>query len=99
MCVFDPDWSSQTLAPHLSESDRLNYIAKEMEFIEELLEEFDDCKWIYQALMDCRLLLAKVRGSISEQDREKVRNCLNELKKLDQLRKGRWIDVQQKLGI
>ena len=99
MCVFDPDRASHTLAPHLSVSDRLNYISKEIEFVEELLDEFDDCKWIYQALMDCKLLLAKVRGSMSEQDREKVKICLSELKKLDPLRKGRWIDVQQKLGI
>lgn len=99
MCVFDPDRASETLAPHLSESDRLRYICNEIDFIEELLEETDDCKWIYQALMDCKLLLVKVRGSMSEQDREKVKGCLDKLQKLDQLRKGRWIDLQQKLGI
>jgi geranylgeranyl transferase type-2 subunit alpha len=59
----------------------------------------NDCKWIYQALIDCKLLRAKIQGSLSVQDQGDVRNWLNELKKLDQLRIGRWTDLEQELGI
>ena len=99
MCVFDPDQASQTLAPDLSDSDRLDYMFKEVDFVEEMLDDVHDCKWIYQALMDCKLLVAKIQGFMSEQDGRKVKACLDELKKLDALRKGRWADVEQKLGI
>jgi geranylgeranyl transferase type-2 subunit alpha len=99
LCTFDPDRASQTLAPQLGNSDRLSYVAKEIEFIEEMLDDFDDCKWIYQALIDCKLLAAKIQGFMSVQDEGEVKAWLSELKKLDHLREGRWIDLEQRLRI
>lgn len=98
LCTFDPDTASATLAPHLSKSERLSYVLREVEFIEEMVDDVVDCKWIYQALIDCKLLIAKIEGSLSEQDRGQVKAWLEELKKLDQLRNGRWADLEQMLG-
>jgi geranylgeranyl transferase type-2 subunit alpha len=83
----------------LSNSERLEYLSKEVEFIEEMLDDFNDCKWIYQALIDCKLLIAKIQGFMSEEHQADVKAWLNELKELDQLRKGRWVNLEQKLGI
>lgn len=64
-----------------------------------MLDDVTDCKWVYQALIDCKLLIAKIQGFMSEQDRGEVKAWLNDLKNLDRLREGRWIDLEHKLGI
>ena len=97
MCTFDPDTAKQTMAPNLSKMDRLAYIAREREFIEDLLEDTTDCKWVYQALIECALVTAKVEGSLSFKAKEDVRKWLVELQKLDPLRKGRWDDLEKSL--
>jgi geranylgeranyl transferase type-2 subunit alpha len=98
MCTFDPEIAKQTMAPNLSEVDRLTYIAGEREFIMDLLEDAKDCKWVYQALIECALVAGKVEGSLSVEAKEDVRTWLVELRKLDSLRKGRWDDLEKSLA-
>jgi len=38
MSSFDPSITSQTIAPNLTTEERLNYLVKERELIEEMLE-------------------------------------------------------------
>ena len=64
-----------------------------------MLDDFDDCKWIYQALVTCKVLVTKIQGLMSEQDQREVKSWLSELKKSDKLRKGRWVDLEHKLGV
>jgi geranylgeranyl transferase type-2 subunit alpha len=64
----------------------------------DVLDDVNDCKWIYQALIDCKLLIAKLQGFMAEQDQEELRTWLSALKQLDTLRSGRWMDLEQKLG-
>ncbi|ERF70499.1 hypothetical protein EPUS_07356 [Endocarpon pusillum Z07020] len=99
LCAFDPDQASETLAPHLTSAERLEYIFEELEFIKEMLDDVTDCKWIYQALIECRVLIAKTQHGMSKQDQEEVKAWLIELRKLDKLRNGRWVELGQKLGI
>ena len=99
MCTFDPDIAKQTMAPNLSTADRLAYVAREREFIEDLLEDTKDCKWVYQALVECALVTAKVEGAMSVEVKEDVRKWLVELRKLDLLRRGRWDDLEKSLGV
>lgn len=98
MCTFDPARSAQTMAPNLSDSERLDYIRKEIEAIEDLLDGAEDCKWIYQALIDCTLLASKIEGTMSSEAKENVLKWLTELKKLDPLRRGRWIDFEKSIN-
>lgn len=97
MCTFDPTISKQTMAPNLSDSERLEYLRQEVEEIEEMLDGAEDCKYIYQALIDCTLLKSKVEGRLASGDQEKVRSWLSELKQLDPLRHGRWLDFERSL--
>lgn len=99
MCTFDPAISSQTLAPGINDSDRLMYTSKELEFIEEMLDGAEDCKWIYQALIQYTLLSSKIEGAMTEEIKGNVGRWLTELKKLDPLRKGRWQDLERSLKI
>ncbi|CAG8899055.1 unnamed protein product [Penicillium salamii] len=83
--------------PHLSSSERLEYIRSEIEEIQEMLDGAEDCKYIYQALIEYTLLASKVEGSLSTEDREQILSWLSELKKLDPLRRERWIDLEKTL--
>jgi geranylgeranyl transferase type-2 subunit alpha len=83
------------MAPNLSSSDRLQYIRNEIEEIREMLDGAEDCKYIYQALIECTLLASKVEGSLSSEDRDQILNWLSELKKLDPLRRERWLDFEK----
>ncbi|KAJ5815501.1 prenyltransferase alpha subunit repeat protein [Penicillium riverlandense] len=98
MCVFDPSVAERTMAPNLSVSDRVQYLRDEIEFIEEMLDGDEDCKYIYQALIDCTVLVSKVTGTQSDSDRDQILSWLSELKKLDPLRKGRWVDFERSLN-
>ena len=86
------------MAPGLSDSDRLKYVSSEIDFIHMLLDMAEDCKWVYQALIEYTMLAARIRGSMDEEERDYVRTWLEELKKLDPLRKGRWMDLEKQLN-
>lgn len=87
----------RTMTPHLSSSERSEYIRSEIEEIQEMLDGAEDCKYIYQALIEYTLLASKVEGSLSTGDREQILSWLSELKKLDPLRRERWIDLEKTL--
>lgn len=97
MGAFDPAMAHRTMTPHLSSSERLEYIRSEIEEIQEMLDGAEDCKYIYQALIEYTLLASKVEGSLSTEDREQILSWLSELKKLDPLRRERWIDLEKTL--
>lgn len=97
MCTFDPSISQHTMAPNLSNAERLGYLRGEIDEIQEMLDGAEDCKYIYQALIDYTLLATKVEGIMHSEDQQQIMGWLSELKKLDPLRRGRWLDFEQKL--
>ena len=99
MCTFDPELAPQTMAPNLDNPQRLEYVRQEIEEIEEMLDGADDCKWVYQALVNCALLASKLEGSMSTDTKENVSKWVGELKTLDPIRRGRWIDLETTLCI
>lgn len=90
--------STKTMAPNLSTEERKSYVEAERGFVEELLEDTEDCKWIYQALIELALLNYKLEGSIKASSKKEVNERLEKLKKLDPLRRGRWQDLEKTLG-
>lgn len=98
MSVFDPTLAHRTMAPNLSSSERLSYLRNEIAAIEEMLDGAEDCKYIYQSLIECMLLIAKVAGQLSPEDRSHILGWLSELKQLDPLRKNRWLDFEKTLA-
>jgi geranylgeranyl transferase type-2 subunit alpha len=79
----------------LSDPERERYFEQEIERIKEILDEYDDCKWIYQALVQCHVDAGRT-GAISGKE---VKIWLDELKRLDPMRLNRWNDLQAKLSI
>ncbi|KAI9931314.1 hypothetical protein ASPWEDRAFT_166736 [Aspergillus wentii DTO 134E9] len=97
MSTFDPSVAGQTMAPNLTNSERLEYIRQEIDEVQEMLDGAEDCKYIYQALIDCTLLASKVQGTMPSGDKENILSWLSELKKMDPLRRGRWLDFEKSL--
>jgi geranylgeranyl transferase type-2 subunit alpha len=97
MCVFDPSMANRTMAPNLTTSERLQYLRNEIEAIQEMLDGAEDCKYIYQALIECTLLVSKVGGNLQADERDQILSWLSELKKIDPLRQQRWLDFERGL--
>jgi geranylgeranyl transferase type-2 subunit alpha len=95
MCTFDPDLAGKTMAPNLSTVQRRQYLSSEREFVEDLLEDASDSKWVYQSLIELAVLEAKLDGSMSADTKSCVLEWIEKLKTLDPLRRGRWLDLER----
>jgi geranylgeranyl transferase type-2 subunit alpha len=75
-------------------ADLTRYYSQELSRISEMLEDFDDCKFIYQALIEYSLELTRLtRGdedSTLAASLTQLQNWGQMLAKLDPLRLGRW---------
>ena len=88
------------MVPNLGTAERVSYIQTEIEEIKDLLEDYDDIKWIYEALMGCTLAAARVEGrEMNEEEKGEMRGWLVKLKELDPMRKGRWNDEERRYGL
>lgn len=107
MSTLDPespinsaDYSRKTavLSP-VTNADRLEYLEQELDSIKEILDGAEDCKYIYQALLEySRRYLEVDAGNKKVTTREMI-EWLAELRKLDPLREGRWRDMELKLNL
>ena len=94
--TFDPKYVNVSIAPHLSLDQRLEYISLEHEKVLEMLDGAEDCKWIYQSLIQISVLY-KSLGNEWPAAGKQIKNWIRELKQLDPLRKGRWHDIEKSL--
>ncbi|KAI8956570.1 protein prenylyltransferase [Daldinia sp. FL1419] len=83
-----------TIAPALTVAERVAYVKKEIENIKDLLEDYEDVKWIYESLLEYTLALK----GLGEQVEDPAR-WLAKVRGLDPLRAGRWDDVEKQLDI
>ena len=98
MCTFDPQLSPNTMAPNLTNEERLEYISIEIDKVMEMFEGAEKCKWIYQSLIQLCLVYRAIATSWPLQGKG-LRSWMIELESLDPLRKGRWTDVMKSLPI
>lgn len=88
----------QTIAPNLTAEERATYILREVENIKDLLEDYDDVKWIFEVLMEYTLAQSKIEErEPSSDEKEDVKQWLKKLRELDPMRNGRWDDVERSL--
>lgn len=102
MCNFDTSTatttsdSNQVIAPRLSTDEKITYIENEIEEMTDMLDGAEDCKWIYLALIEARLMLARLQKSgINSEGKRDIQEWLMTVKKLDPLRKMRWEEMEQ----
>jgi geranylgeranyl transferase type-2 subunit alpha len=82
----------------LTTADRLHYYEQELERITEITEDFDDCKWVYEALLQYHIDYSKLKG-LPSSNQEELRGWLGILQRLDPMRSGRWRELQASLKL
>ncbi|KAI5920921.1 hypothetical protein F4810DRAFT_397022 [Camillea tinctor] len=92
-----------TIVPNLTVEERISYIEREIEDIKDLIEDYDDIKWVYEALLEYTLALGQLRqasqstGGDDDRQNEELQTWLAKLRKLDPMQAGRWDDVEKEL--
>lgn len=83
-----------------SREERQQYLVARREVLDEMLRDYgDDCKWIYQALIDVALKSRGVDKDSTICTKEDVGSWLDRLQAIDALRRGRWNDLRAKLEL
>ncbi|KAJ4269736.1 Rab geranylgeranyltransferase [Fusarium torreyae] len=97
--LADPT-SKRQIAPVLTVEERKSYIEREVTDIKDLLEDYVDIKWIYEALIEYAIAQTQITGQALESESEDdVASWLETLRKLDPKRNGRWSDLEKELGL
>ncbi|PNS16962.1 hypothetical protein CAC42_4926 [Sphaceloma murrayae] len=97
MSTLDPGVAEgRKILGDIGDEERRGYVKRQMERVREVGEDNEDCKWIYQALLDLGQLHSKFGGEVDEPE---MRGLLDKLEMLDPLRKGRWTDLRRSLGL
>ncbi|KAI1397468.1 protein prenylyltransferase [Hypoxylon fuscum] len=89
------DVGKPTIAPALTIGERVAYVREEIDNIKDLLEDYDDIKWIYEALLVYTIAL---KGLVGQQGGDDPNQWLAKVRKLDPMRAGRWDDIEKQLG-
>jgi geranylgeranyl transferase type-2 subunit alpha len=99
MSTLSPSYPKEdAIVLDLTMSDRLHYYEQELERITEITEDFDDCKWVYEALLQYSIDYSGLKGS-SHSNGEELRSWLDTLQRLDPMRIGRWRALRTSLKL
>ncbi|KAI2602505.1 protein prenylyltransferase [Hypoxylon sp. NC1633] len=94
-----PDIGKSTIAPALSVAERVAYARKEIDNIKDLLEDYGDVKWIYEALLEYTIALRGLEEYAGDKlGLENPQQWLERVRKLDPMRAGRWDDIEKQLA-
>ena len=88
------------IVPGFTQADRIEYLDRQLLFLNDLLDGAEDSKWIYKTLIDCTTALWEMKGQqIPLEVSHDLKMWLDELRKLDPLRSGRWDELGSTLGL
>ncbi|KAL9104775.1 MAG: hypothetical protein Q9163_000325 [Psora crenata] len=96
MSTFDPQYRSQSMAPDLSQDECIEYVIAETDKIMDMVDGAEDCKYIYQALINMCIQYKNLCSKWPPQV-DHLPEWLSALEHLDPLRAGRWKDLREKL--
>ncbi|KAI5371007.1 putative geranylgeranyl transferase type-2 subunit alpha [Septoria linicola] len=84
---------------NVSDADPAQYLDQELDSIKDMLDGAEDCKYIYQALLEYSHRYLEVETGNKKVTMKEMREWLAELRKIDPLREGRWQDLERKLSL
>ncbi|KAI4178349.1 MAG: hypothetical protein L6R41_008429 [Letrouitia leprolyta] len=93
---FESAQNVYAFVPDLSVTDKLDHIKAQIEDLQEMLDGAETCKWIYQRLLDLALIGKSLQGQWPVES-SLVESWIDNVTKLDPLRKGRWDDLKLQL--
>ncbi|KAF2497765.1 geranylgeranyl transferase type 2 subunit alpha, partial [Lophium mytilinum] len=83
----------------LTDNDQKRYCEQEINFIKEILEDEEECKWVYEVLLQYSTSFPSLKGNESVITSDDLREWLSKLRGLDPLRNGRWTDIERTLDL
>ncbi|KAI2626893.1 hypothetical protein GGS21DRAFT_493226 [Xylaria nigripes] len=87
-----------TITPNLTREQKISYLEQEIDFIKDLLQDFETIKWPYEALLEYTLALHRLRPEAQRNVEDSHPNFwLAKLRKLDSMQTGRWDDVGREI--
>jgi geranylgeranyl transferase type-2 subunit alpha len=86
--------AKEQIVLQLTPTDRLNYLAYQLTELRELLDGADNPKWIYAILTEYTTAMWGIKGQPPPEVKQEVKAWLEELRRLDPLRAGRWDDME-----
>ncbi|KAH8749638.1 geranylgeranyl transferase-like protein type II alpha subunit [Hyaloscypha sp. PMI_1271] len=87
-----------TITPNFTPEDRAEYVTRQLIILKDMLDGAEDCKWIYNALIDYTMALCRIEErAVDSDERQDCATWLTELRKLDPDRSGRWDDMEKSL--
>ncbi|EME48920.1 hypothetical protein DOTSEDRAFT_84429 [Dothistroma septosporum NZE10] len=100
MSTFDErNPKAPAVLANVGRADRLEYLEQELDSVREMLDGAEDCKYIYQALLEYSSRYLEVDAGNKELITLEMKSWLDAVRKLDPLRKGRWEDMASKLKL
>jgi geranylgeranyl transferase type-2 subunit alpha len=84
-----------TITPHFTTEDRSEYVVRQLVNLKDMLDGAEDCKWIYDALLEYTLALCEMEERTPRDDEKQ--DCAAWLVELDPLRSGRWDNLENTL--
>lgn len=80
-------------------TERETYLKSEIEAIKDLLEDTDDCKWVYHALLTYVAQYLDLFPGDELVTTADIKSWLQQVRKLDPMRRKRWDDFQKSLDM
>ncbi|KAK4555520.1 Rab geranylgeranyltransferase [Recurvomyces mirabilis] len=80
-------------------AERLHYLEQEIENVKDMLDGAEDCKYIYQSLLEMSQRYLEVEAGNKAVTSQEMVAWLSELRKIDPLREGRWKDLEAKMKL
>lgn len=100
MSTLDPsNQNSPSILEPCTNAERLEYLEQELDSVMEMLDGAEDCKYIYQALLEYATRYLEIEPGNKKVTTKEMKEWLNELRKIDPLREGRWKDLEQKMNL
>jgi len=95
------DGDEQIIARGMDVYEKAGYVRHEIDEIKDLLDDYADIKWIYEALLGYTLALERLEQRTERSDgrRHDLQTWLVKLKALDSMRIGRWNDLEAQLEL
>ncbi|KAF2768176.1 protein prenylyltransferase [Teratosphaeria nubilosa] len=100
LATLDPDnaQASSILEP-CSNEDRVKYLEREIGSIREMMHGAEDCKYMYQALLEYSRRYLDLEAGNGIVNTKEMSGWLKELKTRDPLRTGRWSDLESSMKL
>lgn len=102
MATFDAgNAQAGEILKNAGDETKAQYLEQEIDSVREMLDGAEDCKYIYQALLEYSKQYLRFTGSANDPKvtQKEMSTWLTELRKLDPLREGRWKDLERTLKL